>query len=484
MRKSIVAISCLVLCPGWAVSQILQLRPAPGLEPAPPAAQKTADTIALRVPSGTPLKISLDNEVRVRKVGQPVRGKIVEPVYAFDKLVIPAGSEVTGKIAAIDPVSRKARTLDALNADLSPHRQVHITFDQLLLPGGRTVPLNTLVSPDSGGVLEFVSAPDTTHSGVKQKAHNAASRQIAEARKEIHRQWHTLQAQIHEPGKLHRLERYGVAQLPVHPQYLDAGSAFEAELQQPLDFGAEPLRAEALTAIGTQPPPGSMVHAELLTPLDSAHTHKGDAVQAVVTQPLFSPSGSLVIPEGSRLNGSVLQVRPARRLGRNGQLRIVFHEIVPPDGVAAKVEASLEGVAVAQGEHLKLDSEGGAQVTTPARRYLGMAISVALATSAMSPDGDRLRDRGTGGGDGGTVSGASGFKAVGMILGAFSHSRVVNSTLAAYGAGLSVYSHLLARGHDVVYPKDMSMIIGLGTPREASPAPASPSPQSDGPALR
>jgi len=38
---------------------------------------------------------------------------------------------------------------------------------------------------------------------------------------------------------------------------------------------------------------------------------------------------------------------------------------------------------------------------------------------------------------------------------------------------LSVYSHFLARGRDVVYPKDMSMMIGLGT-REKQPVAEAP----------
>jgi hypothetical protein len=50
-----------------------------------------------------------------------------------------------------------------------------------------------------------------------------------------------------------------------------------------------------------------------------------------------------------------------------------------------------------------------------------------------------------------------------------------------YGAATSVYFHFLARGRDVVYPKDMAMIIGLGT-RAAKPnariAPASDAPVS------
>jgi len=39
----------------------------------------------------------------------------------------------------------------------------------------------------------------------------------------------------------------------------------------------------------------------------------------------------------------------------------------------------------------------------------------------------------------------------------------VASGFGFYGAAMSVYSHFLARGRDVVHPKDMSMMIGLGT---------------------
>jgi hypothetical protein len=136
---------------------------------------------------------------------------------------------------------------------------------------------------------------------------------------------------------------------------------------------------------------------------------------------------------------------------------------VPPDGIEQKVEASLEGVEVAKGEHLSLDAEGGAQVTTPRTRYLTTGIAVALA--AASTSGDHDRDLHGGGGDvgGGAANGASGFGFLGSIVGALAHSRVVASGFGFYGAAMSVYAHFLARGRDVVYPKDMSMVIGLGT---------------------
>src|ERR1700736_2592025 len=53
--------------------------------------------IQLQVPADTPIRIALDQRVRIKKIGEVVHGKIVEPVYAFDQEVIPAGSIATGR---------------------------------------------------------------------------------------------------------------------------------------------------------------------------------------------------------------------------------------------------------------------------------------------------------------------------------------------------------------------------------------------------
>jgi hypothetical protein len=478
MRCIIWALFLTLLCHRWAAGQTLKVGPAGPAQPASNSglASPPTPSIPLTVPVGTPLKVVLAQEVRVRKVGQPVHGKVVEPVYAFDKLVVPAGGEVNGRIAEIEVVSKKKRTIAALNADFSPYREVRIDFDELVLADGRHLPMQTSVSRGSGGVLQIVPAGAEKKKGMKSAGRNMASRNVNEARQEVRRQWDTVKKQLHEPAKMHRFERYGVAQLPYHPQYMDAGTGFNADLQQPLEFGSEPLRPETLAAIGTLPPAGSVVHALLVTPLNSSISRKGDPVEAVISQPLVV-SNHLFLPEGSHIKGSVLQSRPAHRLGRNGQLRIVFHQVVPPNGIQQTVEASLEGVAVAKGEHLTLDSEGGAQVTTPRTRYLTTAISVALASSSIA---DHDRDAGIHGADGGDVgkgaaSGASGFRFMGTIIGAFAHSRVVASGFGFYGAAMSVYSHFLARGRDVNYPKDMSMLIGLGIrePSSVRPTPAS-----------
>jgi hypothetical protein len=469
-RQSLAALAVIVYA-GLSTGQTLKPRPPAESQSnsSSQSAQKTAAEnaesapvmVPMSLPAGTPIKVALDSEVRVREVGQAIHGKTTEPVYAFDKLLIPVGTAVNGKVSAIDAVPKKVRTLDATDGNFSPRRNVHVQFDELVMADGRHVALQTVASPAPDGVLRFISANEKAEK--KNKVEDAAGKKVSATKQEIHRQWSELQKQIHEPGKMHKLKRLAIAELPVHPQYIDAGTSFNADLQQPLDFGTEAVKPEELTNVGAPPPTGSVVHARLVTALSSATAKKGDPVEAMITEPLVV-SDHLILPEGSTIRGSVMQVQPARRLGRNGQLRILFHEVAPPNGIEQRVDTNLEGVAVAKGEHLKLDSEGGAQVTTPRTRYLTTGIQVMLAASQASPD----RDAGEGGlsaGEAGrsAANGASGFRFVGMIVGLAANSRAVSAGFGSYGAALSIYYHFLARGRDVVYPKDMAMVIGLGT---------------------
>src|SRR5437763_41941 len=132
----------LLAASAWCAGQTLKSRPpaVPVLSSTPgSAAPARALTVAMTVPSGTPIKVALDSEVRIREVGQAIRGKTTEPVYAFDKLLIPVGTAVNGKVSAIDAVTGKARTLDAMNGNFSPLRGVHVQFDELVMADGRVV---------------------------------------------------------------------------------------------------------------------------------------------------------------------------------------------------------------------------------------------------------------------------------------------------------------------------------------------------------
>jgi hypothetical protein len=102
-----------------------------------PDALSSPQSIKLSVPEGTPLQVALVDETRVKKVGQPIRAIVVGPVYAFDRLVVPVGSQVTGQVTKIEAISGGKRTIAALDADFSPERKVEVSFNELALPDGR-----------------------------------------------------------------------------------------------------------------------------------------------------------------------------------------------------------------------------------------------------------------------------------------------------------------------------------------------------------
>lgn len=444
-----------------AAAQELKTRPAEPAVPTAPVEQET--TIDLAVPAGAPLEIALDGKVRVKKVGQEIHGRLVRPVYAFDKMVIPAGTEVSGHVAKIEPLTHKRRVVGILNADFTPAHKVEVEFNELQLADGRSIPFQAVITPGSGQPIQLVSAKQ----GAKKKGavEDAAAKKIDEAKRQAQQTWDQAMQQLKEPGKLGRLEQYAVAQLPVRPQYLRAGTVYFAELQQPLQFGKETISQDKTSGLGTPPPEGSLIHALLVTPLNSATTQKGAEVEAVLSQPLFD-GDHLVLTEGTRLRGSVTEVRPARRFHHNGQLRIVFRELVLSDGLQQKIVAGLESVQAGTNEHVKLDSEGGAEATSPRTRYASLGLSLALTTAAFRQHNDGDANDANQSGNG-AAGGLGGFKLVGLALAYGINSQPVGMAMGAYGSARSVYSTFIAKGHDVVFPKNTPMEISLGAPRKA-----------------
>lgn len=406
------------------------------------------ENISLKVPQGTALHVVVDREIRVQKEGQAIHGHLLEPVYTFDKLVLPVGTEASGKIVRVEGPSASQRTLAALDANLTPMRKITVEFTELSLADGRHIPIRTSVVPGSGQLIRFVTPSENRgKKGVK----DSVTEKERQAKEEARRQFDSAMQFVKKPGKLHRLERYALAQLPVHPQYIDAGTVYFAELETPLEFGSELLTPEIAKSIDSEIPKGTMVQAGLMTALNSASTQKGADVEAVVSRPLLY-DGKLIVPQGSVLKGSVVQVRPARHWKRNGQLRFVFRDLVLPNGVESKVEAMLQSVQSGAADHVQLDAEGGAETKTSKTRYLRSGISVGLAAATHEDD---LINRAEGG--------AGGFKVVGIVIGAAVHSQPLAIAMGAFGASRSIYDNFMARGTDVVFAKHTEMEIGIDT---------------------
>jgi hypothetical protein len=438
-------IFAIALFAGVLSSRLSAQQVASQMQPASQPRSSVPQRIQLIVPNGTPLQIALDKEIRVRKVGQQISGRVMQPVYVFDRLLIPVGTVAMGRISAIDPVPGRTRTLSTLNADFTPAHKVAVVFDELILPDGHHIDLHANVTPDSGQVIRLVTANEHKKNVIK----DAFAQKIDQERA----QWNNAMQQVKSPGKMHRAVHYAVNQLPAHPQYLDAGTLYSAEVSQPLSFGSELISSDNLSGVG-MPPPGSLVHAVLLTPLNSATTLKGSDVEAELSQPLMD-HGQLILPEGTHLRGTVLQAKPAVRMHRNGQLRIVFREIILPNGAVQRVDTRLEGIQSDSADNAQLDAEGGTKSTSSKTRYLSTGASVGLGLIGSGGRDDV--------GDAGPVAGgATGFKLIGIVIGAAFRSHTYGILMSAYGGGRSIYNNFLGKGRNIVFPKYTTMEIGFG----------------------
>jgi hypothetical protein len=249
-----------------------------------------------------------------KRLAAPVEAKLLEPVFAFDREVIPAGTIARGKVSRTQSVTKWQRVRAILNGDFTPLRWAQVEFTTLKLLDGpelathtvESMGLNTIyIEPSSknrkdqkappppqnpnGGILGTVKQ---TAKDRIQGAINARSRGFADI--------------VRSPNKKEKLVDFLCSKAPYHPQYWRRGTRFDTSLRDPLEFGVAAVNPEDLNALGTQPPPDSVGHVRLLTALSSASAKQGEAVGAVVTAPLFSSEHKLALPEGTRLRGEGL----------------------------------------------------------------------------------------------------------------------------------------------------------------------------------
>lgn len=400
------------------------------------------------VKTGRPLRVMLDRRVRIGRIGQPVTATLIEPVYAFDRVVIPEGAKVLGHIARIDGESKGARVIALLGGNFTPNRVASLEFDVLVLPDGSEVKIQTRVNPGTAHVIQEVAGGQGD--GIAARAR----REVAQ------RARHAISA-VKRPGKAQRLKPALVNRLPYHPQHLEAGTIFDAELLSPLVFGrSDPVE---FAPPGTMPPPESILNARLLTGLDSAKSEHGAVVRAVLTQPVFSAAHQLILPEGTVLTGKVTFLRAARRFRRNGQLRFLFETMEIPGADSQALQGALYAAEASSDQRLVIDEEGGASISNSKSRFLAPAIAGAAALVAV--DHTEISDEGMGAltteanvvGRG--VKGLSGFGLAGVGLTFLSRPAAV--AFGAYGVARAVYVSLLGKGHDVVFPADTPIQIQL-----------------------
>src|SRR5260370_8814878 len=95
----------------------------------------------LIVEPGNDFRAALEKGVRLKAPGQPITARLLEPVYAGEVLAIPAGSTIKGHVSEISTAPVRKRAGRLLNADFTPPKTSHLTFDQPGLSDATILPI-------------------------------------------------------------------------------------------------------------------------------------------------------------------------------------------------------------------------------------------------------------------------------------------------------------------------------------------------------
>lgn len=452
-------------CSSFAVAAILvaTLKAGPHPQSRPDA------TVTLVVEAGRPLQVSLDRRLTIKRVGQPVTGTLVQPLYAYDRVVIPGGAVVRGRVQQLIDPSRFQRVRAWTGGDFSPHRRVVVQFDSVVLRDGSSVPIGTRVTGIIARPARDVAASNDraeADSDARRSLRRKLAARLHSAVLEGRARAHAAVSAVTSPGKLQRLRQTAIDRLPYHPQSINKGTVFALELTSPIGFGAVTPIPQA--PIGTAPAPASVVDARLVTAMDSAKTARGTPIVAVVTVPVFSRDHRLILPEGTRLTGEVTLARKARRFHHNGQLRFLFERVQVPDREPGTLLASLHSIDTSADAHVAIDDEGGARVTSSKARFVAPALAILSLRATM--DHDHFHDAD---GDPNDLPGAArsgragpravgsflGFRVAGLVLGQL--SRPVGIGFTVLGVARTLYTNVIGRGHDVSFPADTTIQLQL-----------------------
>ena len=434
------------------------------------ASAQADETVALTVPTGRALRVELTENTTVHRVGQTVTGRLMEPVYAYDRIVLPVGTLVEGKITKLTQPSGFTRFRTMAGGDFSPHRTVEIRFESVIRDG-IAIPIETIAKNETPNPKHAVAPAPQEPAGDGKMAHATAEAksQVSAAISDVKHRAADAIGEVKSPDRFDHVKTWAIDQLPYRPQVLHKGTAYDAELSTSLDLGRATPRPPSPE--GTLPPPNAVLKARLQTTLDSRATPRGSPIEAIVSEPVFADDGRLIVPEGTKLTGEVTFAEPARSFHRNGQLRFLFEQVDLPTVGATPMLASLHAADVNGDDAIALDDEGGAAVKNSKTRFVEPAIALlALRGSFDHGEGGGLDGapghvRTTsvsaqgGGGFARGVSGLIGFGAIGFVVGHF--SQPLGIALGIVGSARTVYTNILGKGQEVHFAADAPIEVQL-----------------------
>lgn len=87
-------------------------------------------------------------------------------------------------------------------------------------------------------------------------------------------------------------------------------------------------------------PTGTKLKIIIETPVDEITSMIGDEIKARISEDILV-DGSVIVPAGSNVIGEISEINPAKRLHKAGSIRILFKNLITPDGREVPIVASV-----------------------------------------------------------------------------------------------------------------------------------------------
>jgi hypothetical protein len=409
-------------------------------------AQQTIGPSDLTLPAGTPLAVTTAQQFPMR-AGAPILAQTLYSIYAANQLVLPAGTTVTGSVVSL-VVAHDARVEARLGGDFTPLYRPVVHFTTIVLPSGVSIPIATGTAADGAPIYRVV-APTVGRGGL-----------IRQGYEDLRNRAHESIAIVTGPDKADRAKQFLYRQLPFHPQRIAKGTSWTVETSAPLRLPAAVLPAAVLSVAmrPTQPPDHLkadpkvwLVSAYLAHTMTSASSRPGEEIQAKVAQPVLNADGSVAVPQGAMLSGTITQARPARTFGRSARLRFRFSQLTLPGAASQHVRTALTEVDSNQPDTLSMNNEG---VVEPKPRDKLAVPLILLAAAAQPLDGehghDALRK---------SAVASNSLGLVGFIVGTAAQQANLAAGIGFYGTAVSLYQRLIRRGPEVAFARDTRIVL-------------------------
>jgi hypothetical protein len=377
----------------------------------PASAASTTSSLYVKVQLNNPLKLS------TLKPGDVVEGKLARDVYASDRQLFPAGSQVR---LAVDRMEKRRRTPDDhwpwIVKTFTPRHQNYPVFKAATVSGasGESTLQVSLIS---------ISRKRDVHAQAKEK--KKSGQQASE----------TGAVEVSKSGGI-----YGSKKLAAPMMVLEAFS-IESEKTAPTSADSASSSGPDLSALETLPA-GTALKILLLGDISASRSKPGDVVQARLIEPVFLNT-RLVLPAGTLLGGKVVKKTPPRWGSRSGSLFLTFTGLTLPGGNLIAISASLAGAELDRGSHTRIDAEGRLRGERPGKAWMAINIGVTAGLAKEVDDGTQLIVEAL-------ISTATDASTAGT-------ARIVSSCISGI---FMVTRH----GRDVVLPRFTEMDIALDRP--------------------